>query len=121
MFEKNLSFLGVTGLEDALQWNAPQTLGRLKNSGIKVWICTGDKYHTTVNVARSLKLIKKIGDAERSVDINTSKKEEISEILTTALAAMESKGEKHVIEYVAISGISLALIFGNQQLEAAML
>ena len=103
----------MTGLEDALQWNAPQTLGRLKNSGIKVWICTGDKYHTTVNVARSLKLIKKIGDKERSVDINSSNKEEITGILTDAMAIMESKGEKYVIEYVAISGISLALIFGN--------
>ena len=72
-------------------------------------------------MARSLKLIKKIGDQERSVDINTSKKEEITEILTTAMANMESKGDKFVIEYIAISGISLALIFGNQKLEAAML
>ena len=103
----------MTGLEDALQWNAPKTLSRLKDSGIKVWICTGDKYHTTVNVARSLKLIKKIGDSERSVDINSTKKEEITEILTTAMAKMERKGDKFVIEYIAISGISLALIFGN--------
>ena len=72
-------------------------------------------------MARSLKLIKKIGDEERSVDINSSNKDDIANILTKAMAIMESKGDKYVIEYIAISGISLALIFGNQKLEAAMI
>ena len=45
-------------------------------------------------MARSLKLIKKIGDKEKSVDINSSKREEITQILDAAMVNMESKEER---------------------------
>ena len=57
--ESNMVFLGVSGLEDSLQWGATQTVARLRESGLKIWICTGDKYETTLGIARSCKLVGK--------------------------------------------------------------
>ena len=52
-FESDFTFLGITAVEDVLQWQAGETIERLRESGIKVWICTGDKQETTHSVARA--------------------------------------------------------------------
>ena len=52
-----MTFLGITAVEDTLQWHAPETIERLSASGIKMWICTGDKYETTFAVAQACKLV----------------------------------------------------------------
>ena len=41
-FEQNLEFLGITAVQDELQPNVGQTLVSLKESGIKIWVLTGD-------------------------------------------------------------------------------
>lgn len=56
-FECDLTFLGITAVEDTLQLDAPQTIERLSHSGIKVWICTGDKYETTLGIAKACQLV----------------------------------------------------------------
>lgn len=50
-FEREMTFLGVTAVEDTLQFKAPETIKMLQDSGIQVWVCTGDKYETTLGVA----------------------------------------------------------------------
>ncbi|CAF0775735.1 unnamed protein product [Didymodactylos carnosus] len=40
-----------TAVEDRLQQYVPETLTLLRRSGIKVWILTGDRVETTVNIA----------------------------------------------------------------------
>ena len=57
-FERGLTFLGITAVEDTLQDNASRTIARLSQSGLKVWICTGDKYETTLGIAKACELIK---------------------------------------------------------------
>jgi len=49
--EANMTYLGLSGVEDSLQWQARQTIARLKDSGLKMWICTGDKFETTLAIA----------------------------------------------------------------------
>ena len=51
--ESGLTLLGATGVEDRLQQGVPETLEALKAAGIKVWILTGDKLETAVNIAFS--------------------------------------------------------------------
>ena len=53
-----MTFLGITAVEDTLQWQVPQTIQRISMSGLKVWICTGDKYETTLGVAKACQLVK---------------------------------------------------------------
>lgn len=54
--EKNLTLLGATGIEDRLQDGVPETLSSLLSAGIVIWVLTGDKPETAINVAYSAKL-----------------------------------------------------------------
>lgn len=51
--ETNLDLLGATAIEDRLQDGVPDTISALKDAGIKVWILTGDKEETAVNISYS--------------------------------------------------------------------
>jgi magnesium-transporting ATPase (P-type) len=48
--ETELQVLGATGVEDQLQDLVPETLEALKEAGIRIWMLTGDKMETAVNV-----------------------------------------------------------------------
>lgn len=54
--ETNLTLLGATGIEDRLQDGVPETISALISAGIVVWVLTGDKPETAINVAYSAKL-----------------------------------------------------------------
>ena len=68
--------MGVSGLEDSLAWNSIETIKRIRDSGIKVWICTGDKLQTTLRVAKNLDLIGKL-DSHESIEIINANHEDI--------------------------------------------
>ncbi|KAF4520666.1 hypothetical protein B566_EDAN006342 [Ephemera danica] len=51
--ESDLSLLGASGVEDRLQPGVKVTLESLRAAGIKVWVLTGDKVETAINVSRS--------------------------------------------------------------------
>lgn len=55
--ESDLRLLGVTAIEDKLQEGVPDTIRRLRQAGIRVWILTGDKQETAVNIGKSCSLI----------------------------------------------------------------
>lgn len=49
----DLELLGATAVEDALQDNVKDTLESLRKAGIRVWVLTGDKVETALNIALS--------------------------------------------------------------------
>lgn len=51
--ETGLDLLGATAVEDALQDNVRDTLVSIREAGIKVWVLTGDKVETALNIALS--------------------------------------------------------------------
>nr|CAD7264596.1 unnamed protein product [Timema shepardi] len=51
--EAGLTLLGATGVEDKLQEGVQETLESLRAAGLKVWILTGDKVETAVNISFS--------------------------------------------------------------------
>nr|XP_054585972.1 phospholipid-transporting ATPase IC [Nothobranchius furzeri]XP_054585973.1 phospholipid-transporting ATPase IC [Nothobranchius furzeri] len=55
--ERDLQLLGATAIEDRLQDGVPETIARLREAGIKVWVLTGDKKETAVNVGYSCRLL----------------------------------------------------------------
>ncbi|XP_033991200.1 probable phospholipid-transporting ATPase VD isoform X2 [Trematomus bernacchii] len=55
--ETSLTLLGSTGIVDRLQEEVPETIEALQRAGIKVWILTGDKRETAVNIAYACKLL----------------------------------------------------------------
>ena len=51
--EREMDFLGVTGVEDKLQDNVELTIESLKAAGLQIWMLTGDKVETATNIAIS--------------------------------------------------------------------
>ncbi|XP_075415078.1 phospholipid-transporting ATPase FetA-like [Tenrec ecaudatus] len=51
--EQDLLLLGATAIEDKLQDRVPETIDTLNKANIKVWVLTGDKEETAVNIAYS--------------------------------------------------------------------
>uniref|UniRef100_A0A1A8Q258 Phospholipid-transporting ATPase n=1 Tax=Nothobranchius rachovii TaxID=451742 RepID=A0A1A8Q258_9TELE len=59
LIEKNLQLLGATAIEDKLQDKVPETIETLMKADIKIWILTGDKQETAINIGHSCKLLTK--------------------------------------------------------------
>ncbi|KRT84629.1 hydrolase [Oryctes borbonicus] len=54
--ESNLTVIGASAIEDRLQEGVPETLNSLISAGIVIWVLTGDKPETAINIAYSAKL-----------------------------------------------------------------
>ncbi|KAI9099801.1 hypothetical protein DFS34DRAFT_507698 [Phlyctochytrium arcticum] len=55
--EKDLILLGATAIEDKLQEGVPDTIHTLAQAGIKIWVLTGDRQETAINIGYSCKLL----------------------------------------------------------------
>lgn len=51
--ERDLILLGATAIEDKLQDGVPDTLRKLEQAGVKIWVLTGDKQETAINIGLS--------------------------------------------------------------------
>jgi phospholipid-transporting ATPase len=57
VIERDMFLLGATAIEDRLQDGVPDTIHVLQQAGIKVWVLTGDRQETAINIGMSCKLI----------------------------------------------------------------
>ncbi|KAH8909830.1 phospholipid-translocating P-type ATPase [Coniochaeta sp. PMI_546] len=57
LIEHDLYLLGATAIEDKLQDGVPETIHTLQQAGIKVWVLTGDRQETAINIGMSCKLL----------------------------------------------------------------
>ena len=57
--EVDLILAGCSAIEDKLQEDVGQTIKDIKKAGIKVWVLTGDKVETAINIGQSCKLLDK--------------------------------------------------------------
>ena len=73
--EKELIIIGATAIEDKLQDQVGETIEALKNAGIKVWVLTGDKVETAINIAYSCKLLQ---NSYKTFTIDGRTKESVS-------------------------------------------
>jgi phospholipid-translocating ATPase len=55
--ERDLMLLGGTAIEDRLQDGVPDTIALLGDAGIKLWVLTGDKVETAINIGFSCNLL----------------------------------------------------------------
>ncbi|NWS25951.1 AT8B2 ATPase, partial [Polioptila caerulea] len=126
--EHDMMLLGATAVEDKLQQGVPETIAVLTLANIKIWVLTGDKQETAVNIGYSCKMLtddmtevfvvtghtvlevreelrkarEKMVDASRSVCNGFSYQEKLSSKLTSVLEAIA--GEYALV----INGHSLA-------------
>ncbi|UPK91874.1 hypothetical protein LCI18_002809 [Fusarium solani-melongenae] len=57
LIEHDLYLIGGTAIEDRLQDGVPDTIALLGDAGIKLWVLTGDKVETAINIGFSCNLL----------------------------------------------------------------
>lgn len=57
LIERDLVLLGGTAIEDRLQDGVPDSIALLAEAGIKLWVLTGDKVETAINIGFSCNLL----------------------------------------------------------------
>ncbi|NWX37371.1 AT10A ATPase, partial [Notiomystis cincta] len=93
--EKNLHLLGVTGIEDRLQDGVPETIASLRKAGLQIWVLTGDKQETAVNIAYACKLL---DHDEEILTLNAESPETCAVLLEQCLQCVESKFSNNTID-----------------------
>ena len=73
-----MSLVGSTAIEDKLQEEVKETIEAFKETGIKVWVLTGDKVETAINIGYSCGLL---NNSMKQYVINTVEQVEISKKL----------------------------------------
>ena len=53
MIEKDIQIVGGTAIEDKLQVGVPDTIKSIRQGGVKLWVLTGDKTETAINIGYS--------------------------------------------------------------------
>ncbi|TVU11293.1 hypothetical protein EJB05_44868 [Eragrostis curvula] len=56
--ERDLLLLGATAVEDKLQKGVPECIDKLAQAGIKIWVLTGDKMETAINIGFACSLLR---------------------------------------------------------------
>lgn len=107
IIEHDLYLLGATAIEDRLQDGVPDTIHTLQTAGIKVWVLTGDRQETAINIGMSCKLISEdmtllIVNEENS----TATRENLQKKLDAVLSQESANGEREILALV-IDGKSL--------------
>jgi phospholipid-transporting ATPase len=107
LIEKDLILLGATAIEDKLQDGVPDTIATLQSAGIKIWVLTGDRQETAINIGMSCKLI---SEDMSLLIINEEDKEATRDNIQKKLGVIASQGvggaESEVLALV-IDGKSL--------------
>lgn len=57
LIENDFELIGTTAIEDKLQENVGKTIADIKSAGIQVWVLTGDKVETAINIGFSCQLL----------------------------------------------------------------
>ena len=112
LLETRLELMGATAIEDKLQQGVPDAIERLRRAGIKMWMLTGDKRETAINVGRSCRLIKD----SSTVIVLDHELGELNTRMTDAFALINNEHTAHSV--LVIDGQTLTVIEADQAAKA---
>jgi len=110
MIEQDFELAGATAIEDKLQNGVPETIDKLRRANIKMWMLTGDKRETAINIGHSCRLIKDYSH----VIILDSETGMVENLMATSLLEITSGSIPHSV--VVVDGQTLSYIDGNETL-----
>ncbi|GMH82158.1 hypothetical protein TrVE_jg12998 [Triparma verrucosa] len=112
--ESNIHILGATGIEDKLQDGVPDAIQSLLTAGIKLWVLTGDKKETAIEIGYSTNLLEEKMDMI-IFDGDIEDPDVITERLSKEFMRLVKNGKlpKYSKEYVLDQSRPLSLRFGN--------
>jgi len=102
ILEHDLTLLGATAIEDKLQDGVPETIHTLQTAGIKVWVLTGDRQETAINIGMSCKLI---SEDMSLLTVNEESRQATRENLQRKMDAIKS----HIDSSVEMESLALVI------------
>ncbi|CAI9260054.1 unnamed protein product [Lactuca saligna] len=113
--EKGFTLVGATAVEDKLQKGVPQCIDRLALAGLKIWVLTGDKMETAINIGFSCSLLRQgmkqiciVVSAEMlAQDTKDVIKDNILSQITSALQTVKGKKDPNAPFALIIDGKTL--------------
>jgi len=104
LVERDLELAGATAIEDKLQHGVPESIDKLRRAKIKLWMLTGDKRETAINVGHSCRLIKDYS----TLTILDQELGDVSQRMAAAILEMNSGLVAHSV--VVVDGHTLSHI-----------
>ncbi|KAL6864919.1 hypothetical protein ACP4OV_016070 [Aristida adscensionis] len=125
LLERDLILLGATAVEDKLQQGVPDCIDKLAQAGIKIWVLTGDKMETAINIGYACSLLRQgmkqiiiTLDAEDIFALEKgSDKEAIAKASRDSVMRQINEGKKLIN---ASAGGTFALIIDGKSLTYAL-
>ncbi|GFQ01736.1 putative phospholipid-transporting ATPase 9 [Phtheirospermum japonicum] len=106
--ENDLILLGATAVEDKLQQGVPECIDKLAQAGIKIWVLTGDKMETAINIGYACSLLRQ---GMRQITITLDNPE---------IKALENDGEKNAIAKASKQSVLRQITEGKAQVAKSM-
>ncbi|GLT31904.1 hypothetical protein SLA2020_066040 [Shorea laevis] len=103
--EHNLILLGATAVEDKLQKGVPECIQKLAGAGIRIWVLTGDKMGTSINIGYACKLLR---EGMKLIEITLDLPE---------IVALEKQGDKQAITNDSFRSVKIQIEEGTKQLD----
>ena len=91
LIERDITLLGATAIEDKLQEGVPETIEKLLQANIHVWMLTGDKQITAENIAKSCRLHR---EGTELLDLSDDQPAKIVEKITGRLKQLQDLGKE---------------------------
>ncbi|CZR57136.1 related to P-type ATPase [Phialocephala subalpina] len=110
MIEQNFDLAGATAIEDKLQKGVPETIDKLRRANIKIWMLTGDKRETAINIAHSARICKNYSEVV-VLDHTTG---EVEQRMATTLLDITKGAIAHSV--IVVDGQTLSEIDANDTL-----
>ncbi|XP_029400877.1 probable phospholipid-transporting ATPase VD [Mus pahari] len=88
--ENKLTLLGATGIEDRLQEGVPESIEALHQAGIKIWMLTGDKQETAVNIAYACRLLE---PDDKLFILNTQSEDACGMLMSAILEELQKRAQ----------------------------
>ena len=111
LIELDLDLAGATAIEDKLQVGVPEAIDKLRRANIKMWMLTGDKRETAVNIGHSCRLIKDYS----TVTILDQEIGDVDRAIGSALVTINAGNVAHAV--VVVDGQTLSMIEESLALE----
>jgi len=106
-FEKGLTLIGATAIEDKLQDGVPEAIETLAEAGIKLWVLTGDKQETAINIGFSCRLLAQ--DMNIHILSGAATVAELKQHLTEIMLNQVKENKEDVRHAIVIDGATLTL------------
>ncbi|KAJ7974576.1 Phospholipid-transporting ATPase [Quillaja saponaria] len=105
--ERNLILLGASAVEDKLQKGVPECIDKLSQAGIKLWVLTGDKMETAVNIGYACSLLRQ------------DMKQIVITLESPDIVSLEKQGDKEALAKASLESVSKQIREGMSQINSA--